>query len=71
MGNDLGVGLGSEFVFFRLQFFPKRNVVFYYAVVNDNYPPAAVGVGVGVFLARLSVGRPSCVTESRFSVYFF
>ena len=59
MGNDFRVGFGMKGVALAMQLLPKSAVVCNDSVVNDGNVPRGARVGVGVFPADISVGRPT------------
>ena len=62
--DDLGVGLGPERVALGPEPLLERPVVLDDAVVDEGDRAAAVGVRVGVVLARPAVGRPAGVPDA-------
>ena len=68
MRDDLGVGLGLEFVPGLLQPLLEREEVLDDAVVDDDDFPGAVAVRVGVVLVRLAVRGPARVAHAEGAV---
>ncbi len=64
VGNDLGVGLGDEFVALRDEFALQIEIVLHNAVVDYDHAAGAVAVGVGVLFRGASVRGPARVADA-------
>ena len=64
VGDDLAVSLGHEDVTAGHELVAELSEVFDDAVVDDDDPAAAVGVGMCVDKAWLAVSRPACVADA-------
>ena len=62
--DDLAVSLGHEDVTAGHELVAELSEVFDDAVVDDDDPAAAVGVGMCVDKAWLAVSRPACVADA-------
>ena len=67
--HDLGIGLGHEPVAVALQLALQIQVVLDDAIVDDDDPPRAVTMWVGVLLRRAAVSRPSRVAHAVLAVH--
>ena len=64
LSDDLGVGLGAEFIALGDQKIAQLYIVFYNAVVYDGYLAVAAELRVSIYIVRLAVGRPAGVTDA-------
>ncbi len=64
VGDDLGVGLGDEFVPFLLEFVLQLDVILDDSVVHDHDLARAIAVRVGVFLGGAAVRGPAGMADA-------
>ena len=68
VGDDLGVGLGDEFVALGGEFALQVEIIFNDAVVDDDDAAGAVAMGVGVLFGGAAVGGPAGVADAEGAV---
>ena len=61
LGNDLGIGLGAEFIAATFEKIAQLDIVFDYTVVNDRHLTVTAQMRMGIYIVRLTVSCPTGV----------
>ena len=65
VGNDLGIGLGDEFVALRSEFVFQIKIVLDNAVVDYDDAAGAVAMGMGILFSGAAVRSPASVADAK------